>query len=201
VQKTFLEIDENMTNVKLHKGESWKQYKFSHIYEKVNNEKFFDVTIKPSLPKVFNGENIAIFAYGITASGKTHTIVGNNKDPGIIPRTLRIILQIISKLNDQNININNHINKNNQYSAAISFLEVYNDLVYDLFRFSKNQNTNISSTTSLNQAPEPLKIRVTETDAYIPDATVQIISTEEVIILFTYIFQYILYYQICLLYD
>ena len=42
----------------------------------------------PVLEHAFNGFNGTIFAYGQTASGKTHTMMGfsGSTEPGIIPR-------------------------------------------------------------------------------------------------------------------
>lgn len=31
-----------------------------------------------------------VFAYGVTSSGKTHTIQGNASEPGIIPRVVKV---------------------------------------------------------------------------------------------------------------
>ena len=34
-----------------------------------------------------------VFAYGVTSSGKTHTIQGSPAEPGIIPRVVRVGIQ------------------------------------------------------------------------------------------------------------
>ncbi|KAK2957122.1 putative Centromere-associated protein E [Blattamonas nauphoetae] len=66
-------------------------------------------------------------AYGQTASGKTHTILGPEEDPGIIPRSLD---HIFSKV------------QNNDYAEAqvkLSYFEVYNETVFDLFEENSSQ--------------------------------------------------------------
>ena len=35
-------------------------------------------------------QTVTVFAYGVTSSGKTHTIQGSKADPGIIPRAVRV---------------------------------------------------------------------------------------------------------------
>ena len=39
---------------------------------------------------VEGGQNASIFAYGVTASGKTWTMQGSDRDPGLIPRTVEV---------------------------------------------------------------------------------------------------------------
>ena len=41
-----------------------------------------------SLQDFLDGQNCLVFSYGVTNSGKTHTIHGTADDPGIIPRVL-----------------------------------------------------------------------------------------------------------------
>ena len=35
-------------------------------------------------------QTVTIFAYGVTSSGKTHTMQGTKADPGVIPRVVRV---------------------------------------------------------------------------------------------------------------
>ncbi|KCZ81376.1 hypothetical protein H312_01258 [Anncaliia algerae PRA339] len=72
------------------------------------------------------GYNSVIFAYGQTGSGKTHTIQGNFIDRGLIPRTLGYLF-------------------NSKESIKVSFLEIYNEQLFDLF--------NISNQVSLREDP------------------------------------------------
>lgn len=44
---------------------------------------------------VLCGENALIFAYGVTNSGKTFSIMGTKQNPGILPRTLDVIFNSI----------------------------------------------------------------------------------------------------------
>lgn len=41
--------------------------------------------------------NFALFAYGMTSSGKTHTVIGSKEDPGFIQRFLSFSLKAIEK--------------------------------------------------------------------------------------------------------
>jgi centromeric protein E len=44
------------------------------------------------------GMNATIFAYGQTSSGKTHTMMGNPDQPGIIPLALSEIFDSIQRV-------------------------------------------------------------------------------------------------------
>ena len=78
------------------------------------------------------GYNCTVFAYGQTGTGKTFTMEGGEKrsssvswdqDPtsGIIPRALANILDKLKEQSDQL-----------EYSVKISFLELYNEEIFDL---------------------------------------------------------------------
>ncbi|XP_062326162.1 kinesin-like protein KIF6 isoform X2 [Osmerus eperlanus] len=105
--------------------ESYK-FRFQKVFDyTVNQEEIFQTIAKPVADRVLAGYNGTIFAYGQTGSGKTFTITGGAEhynDRGIIPRTLSYIYQQFSQ------------NKNNNmvYTTHISYLEIYNEVGYDL---------------------------------------------------------------------
>ena len=45
-------------------------------------------SVKDLIDESLKGFNVAIFAFGMTGSGKTHTISGTSHMPGIVPRTV-----------------------------------------------------------------------------------------------------------------
>jgi kinesin family protein 18/19 len=64
-----------------------KPYYFNGVLpELCDNAAVFNKTVAPNLEQVLLGINATFFAYGITGSGKTHTIFGENSDPGICLR-------------------------------------------------------------------------------------------------------------------
>ncbi len=51
---------------------------FSHVYnQKETSEEIFDHSINEQINCIFEGYNYTILAYGITGSGKTHTVFGS----------------------------------------------------------------------------------------------------------------------------
>lgn len=69
-----------------------------------------------------------IFAYGVTGTGKTHTMRGGLKlpDRGIIPRMLSAIYRRGRKVTKDS-------GGETSVTVTMSYYEIYNDKVYDLF--------------------------------------------------------------------
>ncbi|KEF53457.1 kinesin family member 1/13/14 [Exophiala aquamarina CBS 119918] len=72
----------------------------------------------------FEGYHTCIFAYGQTGSGKSYTMMGKDEQPGLIPRTCEDLFQRIESNESANIS----------YSVRVSYFEVYNEHVRDLFQ-------------------------------------------------------------------
>ncbi|KAF2925733.1 hypothetical protein DAI22_06g073800 [Oryza sativa Japonica Group] len=66
------------------------------------------------------GINGTIFAYGVTSSGKTHTMHGDQISPGVIPLAVKDIFNIIQET------------PNREFLLRVSYLEIYNEVVNDL---------------------------------------------------------------------
>ena len=77
------------------------------------------------------GFNGTIFAYGQTGAGKSYTMEGGDtpETEGLMPRAFRHLIDKIGL----------NTNKNLKYLIRASYLEVYNDKVYDLL--GKNQKS------------------------------------------------------------
>ncbi|KAA8579313.1 hypothetical protein FQN60_007103 [Etheostoma spectabile] len=65
------------------------KFSFSQIFgpDKTQSELFED-TVKSQMWDFLEGKNALIFSYGVTNAGKTYTIQGTPKEPGILPRVL-----------------------------------------------------------------------------------------------------------------
>ncbi|KAG8506527.1 Kinesin-like protein KIF20A [Galemys pyrenaicus] len=73
-------------------GQATHRFTFSQIFgPEVGQASFFNLTIKEMVKDVLKGQNWLIYTYGVTNSGKTHTIQGTIKDGGILPRSLALI--------------------------------------------------------------------------------------------------------------
>lgn len=52
----------------------------------------------PLVEDLLHGKNSLLFAYGVTGSGKTHTMNGELQDGGIIPRCLDVIFNSVGSI-------------------------------------------------------------------------------------------------------
>ncbi|XP_062376652.1 kinesin-like protein KIF20A [Sardina pilchardus] len=78
-------------------GQSMYKFSFTQIFApEVGQAEVFDGTVRSQVQDFLQGKNALLFSYGVTNAGKTHTIQGSAKDPGILPRALDIVFQHIS---------------------------------------------------------------------------------------------------------
>ncbi|XP_040022868.2 kinesin-like protein KIF20A [Gasterosteus aculeatus] len=70
-------------------GTSLHKFSFSQIFgEEMTQSELFEDTVKSQTSDFLEGKNALIFSYGVTNAGKTYTIQGTPKEPGILPRVL-----------------------------------------------------------------------------------------------------------------
>lgn len=66
---------------------------FSHVFlPQSSQEDVYEKIMHPLLKDFVEGKSCLLVAMGPTSSGKTHTMFGNIKEPGLIPRTLKNLL-------------------------------------------------------------------------------------------------------------
>ncbi|KAF9448144.1 kinesin-domain-containing protein [Macrolepiota fuliginosa MF-IS2] len=103
------------------------KFPFSSCYDQESTqEEIFYNDVEPLLDVVYRGVTVTIFAYGVTSSGKTHTMQGTRAEPGVIPRTVQALFD--------------RQNQHPQYqiSFAMSYMELYKDEPYDLLVTREN---------------------------------------------------------------
>uniref|UniRef100_H0YQ07 Kinesin-like protein n=1 Tax=Taeniopygia guttata TaxID=59729 RepID=H0YQ07_TAEGU len=77
-------------------GQAVHRFSFTRIFgPEVGQKLFFDETMKQVVKDVLSGQNCLVYTYGITNSGKTHTIQGTTQDGGILPRSLATIFNSV----------------------------------------------------------------------------------------------------------
>ncbi|ORX62741.1 kinesin-domain-containing protein [Hesseltinella vesiculosa] len=65
-----------------------ERYHFNTVFQETDQKQVFKETMAPLIQTFLNGSNALIFAYGVTNSGKTYTMLGRPDDPGLVYRTL-----------------------------------------------------------------------------------------------------------------
>lgn len=84
--------------------------------------------VAPTIKHLLNGFDVTLFAYGVTGTGKTHTMRGGKSlaDRGMIPRLLSGIYRRSRKMEKDS-------NGETSVDVTMSYYEIYNDKVFDLF--------------------------------------------------------------------
>ncbi|XP_063339311.1 kinesin-like protein KIF20A [Pelmatolapia mariae] len=79
-------------------GMSLHKFSFSQIFgPDTTQAELFENTVKSQMSDFLDGKNALIFSYGVTNAGKTFTIQGTPKEPGILPRVLESTFQYIEE--------------------------------------------------------------------------------------------------------
>ncbi|KOS36673.1 hypothetical protein ACN38_g12566 [Penicillium nordicum] len=104
-------------------------FQFNGVYDAdVSQQELFDAEVSPTIKHLLNGFDVTLFAYGVTGTGKTHTMRGGKTlaDRGVIPRLLSGIYRRSRKIEKDS-------EGETTVQVALSYYEIYNDKVYDLF--------------------------------------------------------------------
>jgi kinesin family protein 18/19 len=97
-------------------------FAFDRVFDQFATQyEVFQHTTQALVAEVLNGYNCACFAYGAMGAGKTFTMVGTDKAPGVMVLTLQELFSTM-KANEEE----------KKYTVKISYLEVYNENIHDL---------------------------------------------------------------------
>ena len=112
-------------------------FTFDNVFtEHDDNLGVYDRSVKRLVQGVVDGYHGTVFAYGMTGTGKTYSMLGTPTDPGIIPLALQDVFDLVAADSD------------NRYSLRVSYLEIYNERIKDLL-----------NSTGSDEAGEEIKIR------------------------------------------
>ena len=91
------------------------QFTFDNVFGPRSTQEDVYNDVSHLVQSALDGYNVCLFSYGQTGSGKTHTMQGGSgENAGLIPRSVKQILEISQKMADQGW----------KYSLEVSFLEV-----------------------------------------------------------------------------
>lgn len=129
------------------------EYTFDHIFPpNSGQETVYNISTCNFLKNaISNGINLTVFVYGATGTGKTYTIIGNEKNPGIVIRGInetfeqlfsdeRFIKDNGFDLNSNENNNSNELRSNSNFFVTASYMEIYNETIRDLLNPSNNSN-------------------------------------------------------------
>ena len=93
-------------------------YTFDNLYTPDStNQHIYESNIHDIVHQTLRGYHGTVFTYGQTSSGKTFTMNGTLKQPGIIPQAIYDCFESISMFNDR------------EFLFRVSYMEVYNETV------------------------------------------------------------------------
>ena len=121
-------------------GENEEEYTFDQILgPRATNSDLYYLCGEPAVEDLFQGRNGCIFAYGLTGSGKTHSMLGENganhetsRLDGLIPKIATELFQRIASEEDMLLSPS----VLNGFHVTASYVEIYEGNVYDLLRES-----------------------------------------------------------------
>lgn len=116
--------DPTRKEVQVYEGQQSRNFNFDHILtEQASQDDLYQQCgIEHMIEKALQGYHATIFAYGQTGSGKTYTMHGDESqaNSGIIPKIFQSLFR-----HTQN-------DRQRTYSISLSFLQIYNEKIYDL---------------------------------------------------------------------
>nr|XP_043620505.1 kinesin-like protein KIN-7D, mitochondrial [Erigeron canadensis] len=96
-------------------------YAFDRVFgPSAVTQEVYEVAARPVVKNAMEGVNGTVFAYGVTSSGKTHTMHGDHHSPGIIPLAIKDVFSIIQDTPGR------------EFLLRVSYLEIYNEVINDL---------------------------------------------------------------------
>ncbi|XP_021235097.1 kinesin-like protein KIF24 [Numida meleagris] len=109
------------------------QYILQHVFyfdevfgESCTNQDVYMKTAHPLIQHIFNGGNATCFAYGQTGAGKTYTMIGTQRNPGLYALAAKDIFRHLEASPSRK-----------DHLVLISFYEIYCGQLYDLLNGRK----------------------------------------------------------------
>uniref|UniRef100_A0A182MQJ4 Kinesin-like protein n=1 Tax=Anopheles culicifacies TaxID=139723 RepID=A0A182MQJ4_9DIPT len=197
---------------------SEKHYTFSNVFQgNVSQAEVYDSCIRPTIRPTIGEPGATFLTYGTSGSGKTYTLLGNEKEPGIVQRSiehiyeelydnistepslkmecmkpiplsdetvmdelrkLRAIKESLANVEESTSIISDTIRSQHQFQPLemgdkrvfiwISFVEIYNENVYDLLTLDGDYGKR-----------KPMKVLSNDGNAYIKGLSTLYAGTKE----------------------
>ncbi|XP_016115359.1 centromere-associated protein E-like [Sinocyclocheilus grahami] len=136
-------------------GAQTKSFSFDRVFSagETTTQLYQDIA-KPLVVSAVEGYNGTIFAYGQTSSGKTFTMMGSERNAGVIPLAMADVFKTIKNCPKK------------EFLLRVSYMEIYNETVTDLLCESWKR--------------KPLEIREGNyKNVYVADLTEELVTSPE----------------------
>jgi hypothetical protein len=118
-----------------HQDKESNSFSFDKIFDESSSQEDVFNSCRKLVDASLCGYNATIFAFGMTGSGKTHTISGDTMCPGIVPRAVE---HIFTSLRQSAKESESYISM-----VFLTYLELYNNSVFDLLSPDSKGNLRI----------------------------------------------------------
>ncbi|KAF7879015.1 hypothetical protein EAF04_000215 [Stromatinia cepivora] len=113
-----------------YRGKEGGDYYYDNVFsQNDNNARVYDASAKRLVRRVMEGYHGTVFAYGMTGTGKTFSMQGTDKMPGVIPLAITDIFSYIRETPSR------------EFLLRVSYLEIYNEKIHDLLSASTGPAT------------------------------------------------------------
>ena len=112
----------------------------------------YDESIRQIVSSVVDGYHGSIFAYGQTSSGKTHTMSGSRTEEGVVRMAVQ---DIFNRIQSQQ-------QSNREYLVRVSYLEIYNEQIYDLLAPAPSSPSRFKASLQHHHLPPSTSVRIFE---------------------------------------
>ena len=100
-----------------------KKFSFTQVYKPDSTQEDVFRDCESLMTSVLDGFNVCIFAYGQSGTGKTHTMEGNEEMPGLAPRAVARLFEVMQEREKTGYV---------KHECFMSMLELYNEQIRDL---------------------------------------------------------------------
>jgi centromeric protein E len=111
-----------------------------------HTHQIYETSVKDLVHAAMEGYHTAVLAYGQTSTGKTHTMTGTAKEPGIIPLAVRECFT--------------HVRDKREYLLRISYIEVYKEHIRDLLAPTSADSTATTTPTPIRLFEQAGKLQI-----------------------------------------
>jgi centromeric protein E len=121
------------------------QYTVDRVYgPDVTTQELYERSVQSLVRAAMDGYHTSVLAYGQTSTGKTHTMMGTKRQPGVIPLSIRECFSRIRQVQS---------GPSLEYLLRVSYLEVYKEHIRDLLVSNSLQTNGGSMLTASANVP------------------------------------------------
>ena len=143
-------------------------YDFDRVFgETESTSILYNSCVRSVVESFVDGYHGSVFAYGQTNSGKTHTMTGSTDEPGVVRLAVKDVFHRIrspTQTTDttSSTTTTTHQGSPREYLVRVSYLEIYNEQIYDLLSQTNTARPSLVSSSSLqhHQLPPSTSVRI-----------------------------------------